>query len=184
MRALALAISGPAQDRDESQALLPLAIHVDQATRDRHEIGNAHDIVADVVIEPGIERRLRANIGVHQHGSVGGRITVVPVRPEIVRQPPFAQHAVPALTIVGRLDQLIGISRRRISSSVRRKSDIGAPTPRAASRPTQAWIPSVTSDCARGRNRRSSSRAGSTSKATRRHRCVDAVRGIAVLPAA
>ena len=34
---------------------------------------------------------------------------MVPFRLEVVRHAPFAEHAVPTLAVVGRLDQLIGV---------------------------------------------------------------------------
>jgi len=94
MRALALAISGPLKTGRKPGSSPALPFMSIRPTRDRHEIGNAHDIVADVVIEPGIERRLRANIGVHQHGSVGGSDHSGTSPAGNSASAPFAQHAV------------------------------------------------------------------------------------------
>ena len=89
------------------QAHRAAAVHVGDARGDGEERLQALDVVARVGDDLRIGRRLRAAIDLVQLVEICGAVERRRIS-GIVAETVFAQHAVPAAAIVGRLDQRIG----------------------------------------------------------------------------
>jgi len=94
-----------AQGRDKLHALLAALIDIDDAARGGEERIDAHDVVAHIVDQLVVARRRRAMERADQVRVIGGRIEGPQRAPKDAILAVFEDHGIPALPVVGRLDQ-------------------------------------------------------------------------------
>ena len=89
-----------------AEAFRALAVEVDDARGGREKRLDANHIVARIGDDLGIARHFRAPVGDIEMRPIGGAIEGRPVGRTL--EAVFGEHAVPAVAVIGRLDQRIG----------------------------------------------------------------------------